>query len=390
MPESLRKKVDALKLNSDSVNEPLGALPRLKKSASEVTVSANALGHVIGQARKELQEEFRRQLDAAESQWRTGVSQDFRRQLDAAQNEWKMAMEAERASNAEQVQALRQALNDMASAAAATRADLQRLQAASAPRGAAPAPAELPAEPQQAWRPQVGCIAEAKFGREVLECTILEVNESIVKVRWAFDGSEDEVVRSKVSEKAPRRAGQGVLVQANPSPVRSVMQSPVQAPAQPKEVPADTLTRCISGVVTPMAFFMPAFQHPGAPPAAGGSLPPQPVATAGHPHMSPRVAACPAPAPPLAPTGQPRAPLGGVLSGISVPSLAISSDARALSPTLRMTTSPPRLRAVPSATALHQQAASSWAPPGRHCQASGSFAASCASPGAAGAQAAPA
>ncbi|CAK0855143.1 unnamed protein product [Prorocentrum cordatum] len=57
MPESLRKKVDALKLNSDSVNEPLGALPRLKKSASEVTVSANALGHVIGQARKELQEE---------------------------------------------------------------------------------------------------------------------------------------------------------------------------------------------------------------------------------------------------------------------------------------------------------------------------------------------
>ncbi|CAK0855144.1 unnamed protein product [Prorocentrum cordatum] len=189
-----------------------------------------------------------------------------------------MAMEAERASNAEQVQALRQALNDMASAAAATRADLQRLQAASAPRGAAPAPAELPAEPQQAWRPQVGCIAEAKFGREVLECTILEVNESIVKVRWAFDGSEDEVVRSKVSEKAPRRAGQGVLVQANPSPVRSVMQSPVQAPAQPKEVPADTLTRCISGVVTPMAFFMPAFHTPGRrpPPAAPSRRSPWP------------------------------------------------------------------------------------------------------------------
>lgn len=386
--------MDALKL-SDSGHE---AVHRLKKSASEVTVSANALGHVISQARKELQEEFRRQLDAAEVQWRTDVNQDFHRQLDAAQNEWKMQMEAERINNAEQVQALRQTVSDMASATAAMRADLQRLQAEAA-SGVRCVTTDLgSAQLAGPWRPQVGCTAEAKFGRDVLECTILEVGESIVKVRWAFDGSEDEVVKSKVFEKAPRRTGQvvpvqvdrsgqraeppaqgtaAVLAQAKPPPM-CVM---VQAPAQAQEVPTDPLAHAVSGVMTPL-FFMPRLQqHTGAqhngtqlngtqPPAAPSMVPPLPVATV---QMSPRMASCPAA--PLAAAGdsaRPGTPAGilGMRKVPSISSITASPSVGARVSPRRMVTSPPptspkRIRAVPSQPLLHatQATSGSWVAP---------------------------
>ncbi|CAK0867747.1 unnamed protein product, partial [Prorocentrum cordatum] len=54
------------------------------------------------------------------------------------------------------------------------------------------------------WKPEAGAPAEAKFGRDFRECTILEVGDAVIKVRWADDGAEDEVVSTKVREKDER------------------------------------------------------------------------------------------------------------------------------------------------------------------------------------------
>ena len=57
-------------------------------------------------------------------------------------------------------------------------------------------------EEEEVWMPTAGAVAEAKFGPEFKECTILEVNDVVIKVRWSDDGTEDDVVSSKVREKA--------------------------------------------------------------------------------------------------------------------------------------------------------------------------------------------